>query len=38
MISIEATGRSMLARRELAETSESEDEKDPYEDADEELS
>jgi len=38
MISIEATGRSMLARTELADTSESEDEKDPHEDVDEELS
>ncbi|KAI3400885.1 hypothetical protein diail_1576 [Diaporthe ilicicola] len=38
MISIEATGRSMLALTELAETSESEDEKDPYEEDDEELS
>lgn len=38
MISIEAIGRSMLARTELPETSESDDEKEPYEDADEELS
>lgn len=38
MISIEAMGRSMLARTELAETSESDDEKEPYEEDDEELS
>jgi hypothetical protein len=38
MISIDATGRSMLARTELPETSESDEEKEPYDDADEELS
>lgn len=38
MISIDAVGGSMLARTELAETSDSDDENEPYEDADEELS
>lgn len=37
MTSIDATGRSMLARTEPDETSESDEEKEPYEEDDEEL-
>lgn len=38
MISIEAMGRSRLTRTESAETSESDEEYDPNEDAEDELS